>query len=551
MSSFNEYHKPQISLNWNWTIDDQSNLSTVLYTSIGRGTGYSGQGASPYSNSTWYGASNGLVNTTFRNPDGTFAYDKIEEINDTSSKGSLLAMSKNKNYHNWYGLISTYSNSFTRNIDFYGGVDFRYYKGIHTNELIDLYGGKYFVDSSRKNVKAVNNSVVLNPEYAGQKLQIGDIVYRDYDGFVTQAGAFAQVEGSFIDKSLNAFVSGSLSNTWYWRYDRFYYDAEHARSQTLSFLGYTVKGGANYNINSNHNIFANVGYISRAPYFSGGVFLQSTTSNEINPNAVNEKVFSLEFGYGFRWKYVSATINAYHTMWLDKTMSRSTDFAYTDNQGVTINDRAIVNMSGINAKHQGIEAEIKATPTKWLELSVMLSVGNWRWDSDSTKAIGYFYNSQGQPLADNKGTIATGVGAPDHANMRLQLKDVKVGGSAQTTYNFGVTFKPTKDLRVGFDINGFSRLYADWSINSSDMVMGGKKDYPQSWKVPGAATVDLNASYKFKFAGLDAMISGNCQNLLNQLYIADATDGGDGTWQTARVFYGFGRTWTTKLKINF
>ena len=271
-ASFNQYHKPQLSLNWNWDLGQKSSLSTVVYASIGRGNGYSGQGgynlpdaATKYTYSNWYGASNGLVNNTFRNDDGTFAYNKIEEINANSSTGSLLAMSKSKNFHNWVGLISTYTTPFSKNIDFYGGVDFRYYKGVHTNELIDLYGGKYFIDeASRKNVKATNNAAAADPNWKMQKLGVGDVVYRDYDGFVMQEGAFAQVEGSFLDKNLNAFVAGSVSNTSYWRYDRFYYDAENARSKTLNFLGYTVKGGLNYNFATYHNVFVNTGYISRA-----------------------------------------------------------------------------------------------------------------------------------------------------------------------------------------------------------------------------------------------------------------------------------------------
>ena len=69
-------------------------------------------------------------------------------------------------------------------------------------------------------------------------------------------------------------------------------DKEHAESEKLNFLGYTIKGGANYNLTENHNVFFNVGYISRAPFFSGGAFLNSTTSNETNPDAINEKIFS-------------------------------------------------------------------------------------------------------------------------------------------------------------------------------------------------------------------------------------------------------------------
>ena len=542
MSSYNEYHKPQISLNWNWTITPKSNLSTVLYTSIGRGNGYSGQGATATLRNYWYGATNGLVNNTYRNPDGTFAYQQIQAMNEASTTGAQMVMSKNPNFHNWYGLVSTYSNSFTKNIDFYGGVDFRYYKGVHKNIISDLYNGQYFIDyTSRSGVKASNNAAAADPNWAYQKLQVGDVVYRDYDGFVMQEGAFAQVEGTFLDKALTSFVSGSLSNTSYWRYDRFYYDAQHAKSKTVNFIGFTIKGGANYNFAQYHNVFANIGYISRAPFFSGGAFLQSTTSNELNPNAVNEKIFSTEIGYGFNWKFVSARMNGYFTKWMDKTMTRSTDILQTG-------DRAIINMQGVNARHMGVELEVKATPISWAEINGMLSIGDWQWDSDAT---GWWYNSQGQPLADMNGTIANQVGGGNHAWATIKTKGIKVGGAPQTTYDLGFVLKPIKDVRIGTNLNGFARMFADYTFSGSNLSTNSTYIVKPTWKVPGAATVDMYASYKFKLSGMDATISGTCQNILDQTYIADATDGGSGTWDTARVFYGFGRTWTARLKINF
>ena len=108
-AEYNVYHKPQLSLNHQWQINDKSSLSTVLYMSIGRGYGYSGQGNSTYgySYTDWYGANYGTLQTKFRNADGTFNYGMIQDINEQSEHGSMLVMGKLKNYHNWYGLVST------------------------------------------------------------------------------------------------------------------------------------------------------------------------------------------------------------------------------------------------------------------------------------------------------------------------------------------------------------------------------------------------------------------------------------------------------------
>lgn len=557
-SQYNLYHKPQISLNHQWQINSKSSLSTALYSSIGRGYGYAGQGYNSTFRNYWYGASNGNLNYItvkgteidpnadpnlgfdLRNSDGTYAYDKVYDINEFSQNGGMMVMSKSKNYHNWYGLLSTYTTQLTSNIDFYAGIDLRYYKGVHTNELIDLYGADYFIDSSsRGGVSTKNHALAGSSDFINKKLKVGDVVYRDYDGYTMQEGVFAQAEGNY-DK-LNVFIAGSLSNTAYWRYDRFYYDDAHAKSETLNFWGYTAKGGANFNFTETQNVFANIGYISRAPFFSGGAFLQSTTSNMINPDAVNEKIFSVELGYGFRSKHIALNVNLYHTMWMDKTMTRGAEISGAD-------DRYAVNMQGVDAKHQGIEFDFKASPLNWLDITGMVSIGNWIWNSNS---IGYFYNSQGQALADLKGNIASGILADDHAYIKVNLKDVPVAGSAQTTFALGASAKITKDIRLGVDYTYASRNFADWSFSSNDLVPFSEKTYTKTWKIPGAGTLDGFVSYNFDFAGLRTTLSANVNNILNQEYIADAYDG-DGTADGAyRIMYGFGRTWSMRWKINF
>ena len=49
-----------------------------------------------------------------------------------------------------------------------------------------------------------------------------------------------------------------------------------------------------------------------------------------------------------------------------------------------------------------------------------------------------------------------------------------------------------------------------------------------------------------------ATLSGNVNNVLDQEYIADARDGSAHDWESAtRVLYGFGRTYSVRLKFNF
>lgn len=521
VSAYNYYHKPQISLNHFWNISDKSSLSTALYLSIGNGGGYSGQGYASADRTNWNGASNGTPNTIFRSEDGTFDYGAIYTLNKASETGSKMVMSSSVNKHLWYGLLSTYNTKIGQDIDVTGGLDLRYYKGTHTNEIIDLYGGKFFVDNS-----SINGST--------KKLGIGDVVYRDYDGFLASQGLFGQAE--YNKNGLSAFVSLSGSNTANWRHE-YYYTLSSQNSVTKSFLGYSVKGGANYNIDEHHNVFANVGIISRAPFFSGGVFLNAASSNVTNPNAVNEKAFSAEIGYGFKSRYFTANLNVYRTKWMDKTLVRYIS-------GIT-QESLTANIQGVDALHQGVEFDFVAKPTRDLELTGMVSIGDWNWLNN---ASGYLYNTQNQPV-DKSGNVVEMLSAT-HAKIDVNLKDIHVGNSAQNTAAFGFNYQFLKEFRIGLDGNYYGRNYSYYNISSISSSISSST-YSQPWRIPDAVTVDLNASYRFKIGEFDATLIGNIDNLLDSKYITDAIDGADHTSKTAAVYYGLGRTWMTTLKIRF
>ena len=562
-ANYNVYHKPQISLNHIWQIDHKSSLSTTAYVSLGRGYGRT---AEPGLNSSYsytdltYGANYGTLSQTFRRADGTFDYGAVmwannpeNPIYDPSSDqyekmyaGSQLVICENRNDHNWYGLTSTYTNKFADAIDFYAGIDVRYYQGKHNATVSDLLGGEYFIDATRAKVKGINNAAALDPMWQYEKLTIGDIAYRNYDGFVVQEGAFAQLE--YNQNNWSAFVNGSVNYNHYWKVDYFYYDAEKGKSDVLGFLGGTIKAGANYEFNKHHNAFINVGYISRAPNLDYGAFMNASTSNAVNVEAKNEQIASAEIGYGFHNQYVNVAVNGYFTEWMDKTMTKSG----------TLSDPAqteyFMNMTGVNARHMGLEFEVKARPTKWLEINAMLSLGDWKWDSDSV--VGYIYDKHGQALTMD--AQITDPGAADHGWALINMKGINVGGSAQTTANLGVTFKPFKGFRVGAEYTLYDRNYAYYSFSGSNLQLGKEMNLLEPWKIPTGGSMDMRASYSFEIGGVRATLSGNINNLLNQLYIEKAWNPNTVSENITEVnadnvyfYFAKGTTYNVRLKINF
>lgn len=545
VSNQNHFHKPQISLNHIWQIDYKSSLSTAVYLSIANGYGNSGQGRTSDYRSQWYGANNGVLSDTWRCADGTFDYAGIEEMNAASTTGSNMVMAQSINNHTWVGLVSTYKNEIIPNMNILVGLDVRYYAGLHQTKISDLFSGQYYIDdSSRNSVLAANNSAAADPNWKYQKLGVGDIVYRDYTGHVAQEGIYAQLEHSVLeDNRLTYFVGGSVNLNSDWLVNRFYYDKEHQRSETQNFLAGNAKVGANFNIDRHNNVFLNAGYITRAPFMSAA-FLSREVSNAANPDAINEKCISAEIGYEFHSPKFTAQVNGYFTRWMDQTLVKTS----TMQDGT----RYVMNMSGVASRHMGVEVAATYKPFNWLEFSGMFSYGDWVNDSNT---IGYFYDSQSQPLANlSTGEVASGIMAEDHLWAKLNTKGRKVGGSAQTTGSLSMTVKPIKGWRIGVDWVASARNYSDYTITGSNLSVGQELELGEPWRIPWGNQLDLNASYSFNIGGLKATLFGNINNLLNYNYVMDATTSAtsNGTWQNAyNVFYSFGRTYSLRLKLTF
>jgi hypothetical protein len=521
---YNFYHKPQLSLNHYWTISEKSSLSTALYSSIGRGGGHNERGNERFD---LYGARNGMVNTKYRTPNGYFDYTAVMRNNAGNPNGSQIVLGEIRNHHDWYGLLSTFTSKLNDHIDYHIGLDLRYYEGLHDTRVVDLLGGTFFIDPDRaaRNYRSAERNTF---EYVNQKLKVGDIIGRDNTGYVVQEGVFGQVE--YNKDKFSAFVSTAVSNHTYWKIDRFYYDDQ--KSDVKHFWGYVAKTGINYNLTDNHNLFANIGHISRAPFMNGSVFLSIDASNATNPDPKNEKIFSKEIGYGFRSQHFIANLNLYHTNWNDKAMIRAVD--------ATNPDRGVVNLQGVNALHKGIELDFVAKPTHKFEIRGMLSVGDWKWNSN---ASGYAYNRDGQAVASN-GDVVEPL-STNHMKLVINGKGLRVGNAAQITANLGMSYNFLTDIRAGFDYTYYDKHYADFNIISIN------EKPAQPWRIPRSGQLDFFARYNFTVGKQSASLTGNITNILNSNFIMDATNGSSNDWRTASVFYSFGRTMSVTLKVNF
>lgn len=541
----NFYHKPVANLNWDWKINDNTDLSTVLYASWGRGGGTGNYGAS-----------------ADRTPAGRIDFDKIVADNLAANgegrfgNGTYLIRSSVNN-HNWYGLVTNLEKQLTDNLSWNVGFDVRTYYGTHYRQVANFLGLNSWTESRglRDNTHGVVGDPVSNTVTEYQTAEpwgasfksLGENQRIDYDNSerISYGGVFTQLE--YATDSFSAFFQGAVSNQSHQRFDRYDYLPEFKDSEKVNNIGYNAKAGGSFKINEQHSLYVNAGYYSRQPYHDN-IYLNFT--NQINPLTENEKILGLEAGYSFTSKYFTVNLNAYRTSWKDRVVSSSRVTAEDETFGditVPAGNEIFTTNEGVEQLHTGLELDFVAKPFNVLDLRGFVSAGNWEYQGDAVRT-----------LRDQ-----------DRNVLSVTERDVdggKVGDAAQFTAGFG--FKYTFVERVSID--------ADWRFY--DQLHSNVGAVKENLELPDYHVTDLGFSYKM-LVGKDKNNSVsfriNVNNLLNKLYLSElrtnikTTDRINPNSETdfstyeseGRIFngladgnqgfLGLGRTWNASIRYNF
>ena len=494
----NFYHKSQTSLNHYWTMSDVTSLSTAVYASFGTGGG----GGTA-------GTNRDLFSVRLGGSDQPVDLDNIVEINRANGAlGSEAILRASRNDHEWYGVLSTFKTKVSDNLDLIAGLDWRTYTGKHFREVTDLLGGQYYFDDNNVN----------NPNAA---LSVGDKMGYNNDGQVGWLGFFGQLE--YGTDNFNAFVSTSVQKTSYQRIEYFLYDLsteagrDLATSDKINLNGYSIKGGANFKLDDVQNVFANIGYFERPAIFTA-VF-NGYNNTKVNADAENEKVFSMELGYGLRGEKFAANVNLYRTQWNDRTFTRNIRATEPGAEDYT------ANLLGVNALHQGVEFDFTYKYSNKLNFTGMLSLGDWKWDNDLDDV----------PVFDENQNEVDRISLP--------IQGLRVSDAAQTTAALGMLYKFWDKTSITLDYNYFADLYARIDVLNYANASTRPTD---SWKAPNYSTMDASLRHGFKVGDFDTTLTVRVNNLLDTDYIADAIDASD-----PLVYFGFGRTFSLSAKIKF
>ena len=516
----NYFHKPQVNLNWYSFFGDGLSLSTVGYYSGGRGGG-----TGTYGSLAW----NYDYGQRFADWDGTIARNRA---NATGSRGILR---NSVNNQNTLGVISKLRKNFEGGVTAEVGVDWRTATIEHYREVRDLLGGAYYTDCFRG-----CSSDFWDQNAGEQDRGLGDKINYHNENTVNWLGAYAQAEKTTTAGSLYGMVGWAQNS--YTFVDFFRYDAASGGYRTLdsgNIGGYQVKGGAVRNLNDRWSIYANAGIISKVPIFDGVI---DDNDGTLNANPKNERFLSGEAGSEFRSanRDIFLRLGLYHTTWRDRTLTR-----FVQNIGGVEGVDGLVNLLGVDARHMGIEAEGWFQPSNLMRFDWSLSLGNWKY------------------LDDVSGTYRPDDQSSETENYNFYISGLKVADAPQHQMALMASVYPSDAAYLSlvgmFYGDHFAQFEPFSRTNADDRGV-------QSWQPPGYSVFHLHTSYSLGDVlpvanGGDLRLFANVYNLLDTVYIQDATDASrwngyhdDGDRHdadSAEVFLGYPRNLNVGFQLTF
>ncbi len=524
----NYYHKPVANLNWDFEINEKTELSTVAYASWGRGGGTGGLGRGRVRLSDYDGPLDNVTEEidfeTIRENNIATADNGVGNFSDSYIRRSSV------NNHNWYGVLSNLSFDMNDNWDLSVGVDGRLYKGDHFRQVNDLLGLTAFNDNFRTDRP---DDYVFTEEFEADPwaalFNFADEENRtqfDYSENINYVGGFGQAE--YAVDSFSAFVQAALSTQSFQRTGRFTGSEIDGvdglgKSEKISRTGYNVKGGLSYSINDNHTFFGNAGYYSRQPFLDN-IFADIRNSNAIvNPEVENEEILGFEAGYRFENRNLRVNVDVYRTEWGNRFISSGGSFVGEDDVEVFFTDR----FTDVTQIHQGLEFDFEFRPdSRAYRLRGYGSLGNWKFDGETP------FTRQDQETLEF-------INLDDD---NLDLSGVNVGRAPQTSFGAGLDVKITKGLSIDMDFNVYTDLYAQ--VDADEVIASAQSgERFEAERLPAFTLGDAGLTYKFVFGESKLTFRANVNNVFDEEYISRQNNFGQSL--------GTGTTYNGSIRYNF
>ena len=456
-SRIKQVEEPIIMLNHFWNISERTELNTNLGYQFGKsGDSRLGYDNAPNPDPSYYKKlpSYFLANTNGPNYEGAYrAYSSfvndgqidwqdLYETNIFYGGTSRYYLYEDRNDDKQISANTILTSRFSETIEFNASLNLRSLKSSNFASMIDLLGGKGYLDIDSFNTGEAAQNDLNNPNRIVSKNDMFkynfEIDATDYNGFV---------QAKFAYTSLDFYLAGKMGRTSYQRNGLYrngsYAEANESfgKSEKLDFTTFGAKAGLTYKISGKHIVDINSGYFTDAPTIRNS-FSNSRQNNATVRGLTVEKYINLDASYIFRSPIVKARLTGYYTLMQDAS---EISFYYAD--GISVPGRssstAFVQevLTDIDKKNLGAELGIEAQVTTSIKLKGAAAYGQYTYDNNPNLYL-----------------TSDDLDEPQFYGNSF-LENYKVSGGPQQAYQIGFEYRDPDFWWFGATANYFSSGY--------------------------------------------------------------------------------------------
>jgi len=486
-----------------------------------------------------------------------------------SSKGySVNALYADVMQDNQLTANTLFNTQISNVVGFNAGLTYRNLRSENYQEMIDLLGGSYLLDTDSFLKDEYGDSDLNNPD---RKVYEGDRYGYNYIMHANVVDLFTQFNFNF--NKIDFYLGQNVSYTDYQREGLYknalYADSSYGKGQKISFENYGLKGGATYKLTGQHIFNFNASYYTKAPSIRNS-YSNARISDATVDGLTDEKVFGTDLSYIIRTPKLKGRIGAYFNEIKDAT---EIAFFYADGIDVQMDDDTSSDFvsevtRNISKQSMGIELGAEYQVTKTIKVTAAANFGQAIYSDNADVYLNVDSRRENglNPMV-NYGTS--------------YIKNYRIAGSPQQAYSLGIEYRDPNYWWIGANANFLTDLYLDISplLRTNNFfnepgqggaafpdvdtnvaqnllkqeklddifllnVQGGK-----SWRINNKtfgffASVNNVLGLEYKTGGFEQARNANYRELLMDHASGTRTFG-------PKYFYGYGRTYFLNLYINF
>lgn len=470
---------------------------------------------------------------------------------------------------------SVLSSQLSDNIVLNAGATYRHLKSHNFQNMLDLLGGAFYLDTDSFGVKPGQDQPDLN--HPNRTVGKGDTFGYDYNLFANTIDAFTQFKFSY--RKIDFYLAQSFSRAEYQReglYKNGYYPTNSfGKGDKVNFDNFGFKGGLTYKLTGRQFINVNGVYMSKAPSLRN-TFPNSRMNNNTVSGISNETVSSVDASYIIRTPKFKGRLTAFYSKTQNAT---ETSFFFADGVSVDDGDPGTTDatsnfvaetVTNLDKKNIGAELGLEYQLTSTIKATLTAGYGEYTYDNNPNVSL-------------NVDALASATNTAPVANYgQAKLKDLRQPGTPQQAASFGLEYRDPKFWWIGANVNYLGNNYIDVAplLRTDnffkDPTSATGASYPE-------ATIDrarqLLKQEKFKDFNLVNVTGGKSWRIQDKTigFFASVNNVFDITYKTGgyeqarnatyrdlnqdvssgtpafspKYFYGYGRTYFVNLYLNF